>query len=96
MHLNRRGFLSQEVTLRFMTTEWRRYHMKKLLILLCLAALCMPLVAASDRVALDQRVQASRNVIDNHSTNDILNGTVPPPPGAESFVRAVEAYSRQG
>jgi SH3 domain-containing YSC84-like protein 1 len=30
-----------------------------------------------------------------HSANEILNATVPPPPSAESFVRAVEAYSRQ-
>jgi lipid-binding SYLF domain-containing protein len=38
--------------------------MKKVLILLCLAALCIPLVAASDKAALDQRVESSRNVID--------------------------------
>jgi lipid-binding SYLF domain-containing protein len=38
--------------------------MKKVLILLCLAALCIPLVAASDKAALDQRVEGSRNVID--------------------------------
>jgi SH3 domain-containing YSC84-like protein 1 len=129
-----------------------------------MAALFIPLAAASDKAALDQRVEASRNVIDEimqtpdksiptsvmqkatciavvpsfkkgafivgaqygqgvvtcrtgqgwsgpvlirmedtstyygatHSANEILNGTVPPPPGAESFVRAVETYSRQG
>jgi len=38
--------------------------MKKVLIVLCMAALCIPLVAASDRAALDQRVEGSKNVID--------------------------------
>ena len=37
--------------------------MKKVLILLCVAALCIPMVAASDKAALDQRVEASKNVI---------------------------------
>jgi lipid-binding SYLF domain-containing protein len=38
--------------------------MKKVLIVLCMAALCIPLVAASDKAALDQRVESSKNVID--------------------------------
>jgi len=38
--------------------------MKKVLILFWMAALCIPLVAASDKAALDQRVEGSRNVID--------------------------------
>lgn len=38
--------------------------MKKMLISLCIAGLCFPLLAASDKAALDQRVEASTNVID--------------------------------
>jgi SH3 domain-containing YSC84-like protein 1 len=38
--------------------------MKKALVLLCMAGLCIPTFAASDKSALDQRVEASKNVID--------------------------------
>lgn len=38
--------------------------MKKMLALICIAILCTPLVAASDKAALDLRVEASKNVID--------------------------------
>jgi SH3 domain-containing YSC84-like protein 1 len=38
--------------------------MKKLLSLLCMAVICIPVFAASDKAALDQRLEASKNVID--------------------------------
>jgi lipid-binding SYLF domain-containing protein len=38
--------------------------MKKVLVLLCVAGLCVPVGAASDKAALDRRVDAAKNVID--------------------------------
>jgi lipid-binding SYLF domain-containing protein len=38
--------------------------MKKILMLLCVAGVCMPSLAATDKSALDQRVEASKSVID--------------------------------
>jgi hypothetical protein len=43
--------------------------MKKLLSLLCMAGLCTPVFAASDKAALDQRLEASKDVIDEINAN---------------------------